>query len=259
MGDRDVGDYRRWVPAEPQAESAQPLGNFSSAGRTLDGHTVTLQTQENTISFGEGYGMTNRRPGGIVSSNAATQNQSATQQNHNANSRDRRAAGALGTGLDVQRTITGPFCTVTLGCSRSCSGTWSQNGEPFNHGGSAEGHFVAGVLTLFSNSPNAISVHFTVSVRSSDIETRTILWDLTDRQLLILRAVCMHRCRKRDLQNHQCHPHMQKFYNEGWLSLGSANHIDQMMKRQLSQVNRILGFRKRIGLVCNRTCRFRIR
>lgn len=72
VGDRDVGDYRRWVPAEPQAESAQPLGNFSSAGRTLDGHTVTLQTQENTISFGEGYGMTNRRPGGIVSSNAAT-------------------------------------------------------------------------------------------------------------------------------------------------------------------------------------------
>lgn len=236
VGDRGVGDYRRWVAAEPQAEPAQPLGNFSSTGRTLDGRTVTTQTQESTTSFGEGSGGTNRRPGGRSSSNAAT------QQDQNANNHDRRAAGAPSTGLDAQRTITGPFCTVTLGCGRSCPGTWSHNGEPFNHGGSAEGHFVAGVLTLFSNSPNAFSVHFTMGVRSSDIETRNSLWDLTDRQLLILRAVCMRRCLKRDLQNHQCHPHIQKFYDEGWLSLGLANHFDQMMKRQLSQVNRILGF-----------------
>lgn len=238
VGDRGIGDFRRWVPAELYGEPAQPVGSFSGTGRTLDGRTVTSQVvQESYTPLERGIGLGIRRPGG------RSENDAATQQGQNVSNGIRRAAGAPSTGLDTQRTTTGPFCTVTLGCGRNCPGTWSQNGEPFNHVGSAvASHFIAGTLILFSNSPNAFSVRFTIGLRESDFGNTTDLRDLTDRQLLILRAVCMRRCLKRDLQNRQCHPHMQKFHDEGWLSSGAAGHFDKMMNGKLKMVNTILGF-----------------
>jgi hypothetical protein len=46
VGDRGIGDYRPFVPAPPL--QPQPVGNFGTTGRTLDGRRIAPQSQTST-------------------------------------------------------------------------------------------------------------------------------------------------------------------------------------------------------------------
>jgi hypothetical protein len=83
-------------------------------------------------------------------------------------------------------------------------------------------------MKLFVNSPNGISVR---------LGCWTKLEELTERQLQLLRAVLQRRCLRRDLELGQAHPHLQKMWDEEWITPFKVQHFDGMMRTQLRSVN----------------------